>query len=78
MQEKIRCSVCGVNLNEGNALEFEGNIYCDDCLSEQTVLCMNCNERILREEAEGNSDYHVREPIQQKWSVIRGYSERTH
>lgn len=52
----MRCSACGVNLTEETASEFEGNIYCDDCLNEKTVVCMNCNERIWREEAGDNAD----------------------
>ena len=56
MEEKIRCSVCGANLNEETAMEFEGNVYCDNCLSENTVVCADCNERIWREDAEGEED----------------------
>ncbi len=35
MKIKPRCNVCGVNLNEETATEFEGNVYCDDCLNEK-------------------------------------------
>ena len=50
------CSECGAILERENYHEFEGHIYCEDCLNEKTVVCMNCNERIWREDAEGNSN----------------------
>ena len=43
------CSECGAILERENYHEFEGYIYCEDCLNEKTVVCMNCNERIWRE-----------------------------
>ena len=52
----LTCSCCGAILERDNYHEFEGKIYCTDCLEEKTVVCMNCNERIWREDAEGNSD----------------------
>ncbi len=52
----LTCSCCGAILERDNIHEFEGHMYCEDCLNEKTVLCMNCGERIWREDAEGNSN----------------------
>ena len=57
MKEKTVCSVCGTKLTEENAKEFDGQIMCESCLDEKTVLCDNCQERIWREDAEGDSNY---------------------
>ena len=52
----LTCSCCGAILERENYHEFEGHIYCEECLSEKTVVCMNCNERLWREDAEGNEN----------------------
>ena len=57
MKEKTVCSVCGAKLTEENAREFEGHIMCETCLYDKTVLCDNCQDRIWRDEAEGDSTY---------------------
>ncbi len=51
------CSVCGAILNEETMYEFDGQIFCVECLEEQTVLCDHCQERIWRESAERDSHY---------------------
>ena len=56
MKEKIKCSVCGVNLNEETATEFGGEILCEHCLNEKSVVCDCCGTRIRRECADGD-DY---------------------
>ena len=37
MEEKMRCSVCGVNLNEETAFVFHGETLCEHCLDERSV-----------------------------------------
>lgn len=53
----LTCSCCGAMLERDNIHEFEGQMYCEDCLNEKTVVCMNCNERIWREDVEGDSNH---------------------
>ena len=54
-QEAIHvCSECGAKLIASEAHEFEGHIYCEDCLDDLTVLCDCCSTRIRRDDAEGN------------------------
>ena len=48
------CSECGAKLTADEAHEFEGQIYCEDCLDDLTVLCDCCSTRIRRDDAEGN------------------------
>jgi len=55
MEEKLICSVCGAEITEETANEFDGQIICDDCLNSETTTCDCCGERIYRGEAQGNS-----------------------
>ena len=57
-QEAVHiCSECGATLTLDEAHEFEGHIYCEDCLDDLTVLCDCCSTRILRDNAEGDSHH---------------------
>ena len=51
------CSVCGRSFEEDALTEFDGRLFCDDCLNEQTVLCYDCDERIYRTQNEGTSEH---------------------
>ena len=50
------CSHCGCVLEEGEAMLFQDEVYCPDCLQELTVLCSHCGKRIYRQDNEGNTD----------------------
>ena len=54
MEERFTCSVCGVNLEGNTVNSFEGEIFCDCCFDEQTVLCECCGTRIRRDRADGD------------------------
>ena len=56
MEEKYLCSHCGAELRQEEMTEFEGNIYCADCLDDLTAVCDCCGDRIRRDEAEGDSE----------------------
>lgn len=56
MEEKYLCSHCGAELTQKEMTEFEGNIYCADCLNDLTTVCDCCGDRIRRDEAEGDSE----------------------
>lgn len=56
MEEKYLCSHCGAELTQEEMTEFEGNIYCADCLNDLTTVCDCCGDRIRRDEAEGDSE----------------------
>ena len=49
------CAHCGKKLMKAEAHEFDGQIFCEDCLDEMTVLCDCCLRRIWRDDASGNS-----------------------
>lgn len=51
MSEKIVCSHCGEKFDEEDMTCFDGDMLCDDCLDELTVVCERCGERILAEDA---------------------------
>lgn len=56
MEEKYLCSHCGAELTKEEMTEFEGNIYCTDCLNDLTTVCDCCGDRIRHDEAEGDSE----------------------
>lgn len=56
MEEKYLCSHCGAELTQEEMTEFEGKIYCADCLNDLTTVCDCCGDRIRRDEAEGDSE----------------------
>ena len=53
--QELVCNECGRSLGRESVYEFEGNIYCEDCLDELTVFCDCCERRIWRDNAEGDS-----------------------
>ena len=56
-EKKIICSECGAVLTEETVHNFEGHIMCEECFNRCTVTCDNCNQRIWRDRAEGDSNY---------------------
>ena len=48
------CSHCNKKLMSSDIHEFDGQILCEDCLDELTVLCDCCLNRIWRDDATGN------------------------
>ncbi len=50
------CSHCGAIFNEENLQEFEGKLYCDQCLNDITCICDCCGKRIWSDELEGDSN----------------------
>lgn len=55
MSKELFCAECGRELGEVSVFEFEGNIYCEECFEELTVVCDCCERRIWRDNAEGDS-----------------------
>ena len=53
--DNLICSVCGAVLDGEHIHEFDGQLMCEQCLDEHTVVCDNCHERIWRDNAEGDS-----------------------
>ena len=54
MNEKTICSVCGATLTDESAVEFDGKIFCDECLRKKTITCDCCGKRIYRDEVQGD------------------------
>ncbi len=55
MEVKTICSVCGAELMADACAEFDGEIFCGECLRKKTISCDSCGERICREEAQGDA-----------------------
>ena len=56
-EEKEVCCCCGEELSEEEIFEFEGAIYCEDCLDEHTFICSHCQERYR--DSENMGDNHI-------------------
>ena len=54
MKEKYLCSHCGAELTHEELTEFEGKIYCAECLERLTTTCDCCGRRILCCDAESD------------------------
>ena len=52
MSKKIVCCECGEVLTPDEAIEFDGNIYCQSCLDDRTFICDCCGEREYNDERE--------------------------
>ena len=49
------CNECGRNLGGETVMEFENDIFCEECFLRLTVVCSCCERRIWRDDAEGDS-----------------------
>ena len=49
-KDKQICSVCGTVVYEDEMHEFDGKVFCEDCLDEHTATCDNCGERIWNDD----------------------------
>lgn len=45
-EEILRCSCCGAEVEQDDAVEMEEEFLCSDCAESQTVLCKDCGTRI--------------------------------
>jgi len=44
-----KCSECRRKLNEEERITFDDRLWCEDCLSEKTAVCADCDERVYLE-----------------------------
>lgn len=54
MTELRACAHCGTA--EGELTEFNGRLYCPDCLDDLTLVCTDCGSRFLRTHNRSESD----------------------
>ena len=55
-EETNVCFCCEDEYPEDELIEFEGHLYCEECLENSTVICSHCGERIRNEDNAGNDD----------------------
>lgn len=55
-ETQVTCSHCGTTLAGKSVHRFNGELLCDHCLDELTVVCDCCHERIWREDNSGDED----------------------
>lgn len=51
MSEKFICSHCGGTFSEDEMTYFDGEMYCEECLDELTVICECCGNRIFADDS---------------------------
>ena len=56
MRENHLCDVCRETYPIEQLTEFDGTVYCRDCLEEETVVCSCCGERIHSGDNAGDTD----------------------
>lgn len=49
-KQTSKCSECGRKLNQEEAITFDDQLWCEDCLSEKTVVCTDCDERVYTDD----------------------------
>ena len=54
MTEPRTCAHCGTA--EGELTEFNGRLYCEDCLDDLTLVCNDCGSRFLRTRNRSEND----------------------
>lgn len=54
MTEPRTCTHCGTT--EGELTEFNGRLYCEDCLDDLTLVCNDCGSRFLRTHNRSEND----------------------
>lgn len=54
MTELRTCAHCGTV--EGELTEFNGRLYCPDCLDDLTLVCNDCGSRFLRTRNRSEND----------------------
>lgn len=54
MTELRTCAHCGTA--EGELTEFNGRLYCPDCLDDLTLVCNDCGSRFLRTHNHSEND----------------------
>ena len=54
MTEPRACAHCGTA--EGELTEFNGRLYCPDCLDDLTLVCIDCGSRFLRTHNRSEND----------------------
>lgn len=54
MTELRTCAHCGTA--EGELTEFNGRLYCEDCLDDLTLVCTDCGSRFLRTHNRSEND----------------------
>ena len=55
MSKTFVCSICDLEHPVENGVEFRGQMICQGCLEEKTVICRECGDRIWRQENAGNA-----------------------
>jgi len=46
MEENRFCMICHCALEDGDGIELNGDLLCDDCAEEHTVVCDHCGDTI--------------------------------
>lgn len=49
--ELSTCTHCGELLQECDLVDFNGDLWCQSCLDEETVFCDGCDERVFNDDA---------------------------
>lgn len=54
MKEMETCGICRESHPRDQLIEFDGELYCSDCLARETIICIRCGERIWNDDNAGD------------------------
>ena len=57
MRDYHGCSICGRKFPEDALTLFAGNYFCEHCLNEETVVCVDCGTRLWNDSNAGSDDH---------------------
>lgn len=52
----VYCSQCDAKLNEDSSYWYEDETFCENCLDEETFICICCNERFCNDDNCGDDN----------------------
>jgi len=74
----IYCVNCGETLQKSKVYIFNGNSYCKNCLTEETVICDKCGKRILNRYDYGDDNICLCRKCCEKYYVIKKQNKLLH
>ena len=57
MERKSVCSICGEQFPVDALISFAGEHFCEHCLNEETIVCVDCGTRLWNDSNAGSDDH---------------------
>ena len=57
MENTCRCEMCRGTFRREDLFEFDDTLLCEDCLTDHTLICERCGERIWADDSPRTEAY---------------------